>query len=65
MTPEELRLRRRRLGMSQRSLARELGTTANTIARWERGELAIAQPRMLHMAIRCIEQDFEESEREG
>lgn len=60
MTPKELLSRRRDLGMSQAELAKELGIPANTIARWERGELTIARPQMLGLAIRCIESDIEE-----
>lgn len=47
----DLRLRRESLGLTQAELAAALGTTANTIARWERGELRIENPRMLGLAI--------------
>jgi DNA-binding transcriptional regulator YiaG len=43
MTPEELRERRRKYNLSQSSLAKLMGVTANTVARWERGEVAINQ----------------------
>lgn len=35
---------RRRLGLTQKALADALGVHANTVARWERGELGIAEP---------------------
>jgi DNA-binding transcriptional regulator YiaG len=41
MTGSELRRLRRRLTLSQAKFAALLGTTANTVARWERGEMAI------------------------
>ncbi len=58
MKPEELRARRGKIGWSQAKLAAEFGVTSTTIARWERGERAI--PPMTHLALRCIEQDYEE-----
>lgn len=39
MNGKELRKRRKALGLTQEALAGELGVTANTIARWERGEI--------------------------
>jgi transcriptional regulator with XRE-family HTH domain len=39
MTGDELRRLRRRLGLSQKSFAALVGTTGNTIARWERNEM--------------------------
>jgi transcriptional regulator with XRE-family HTH domain len=39
------------LGLSQADLAERLGVSANTIARWERGELAIQHPEMLRLAL--------------
>ena len=44
MTGTELRRQRRRLGLSQAALAQRLGVTANTVARWERGERTIREP---------------------
>ena len=32
---------RKRLGLSQRALAERMGTTENTVARWERDEIPI------------------------
>jgi len=54
MTGAELRAARRALGLSQRALAVLLDVTENTVARWERGELAIAHPRMLELALKGL-----------
>jgi DNA-binding transcriptional regulator YiaG len=44
VTGDELRnIRLRKLRLSQAKLADRLGTTATTVARWERGERAIAE----------------------
>jgi transcriptional regulator with XRE-family HTH domain len=51
MTPSELRKRRGMLGLSQGKLGERLGVPSNTIARWERGELAIEHPAMLRLAL--------------
>ena len=40
-TFRELRLK---LAYSQAELAREIGVSANTVARWERGELPVNRP---------------------
>ena len=45
MTATELRRLRRRLQLTQAGLANLIGVTANTIARWERGEMRM-QPAM-------------------
>jgi DNA-binding transcriptional regulator YiaG len=41
MSPKELRKLRQRLALSQASFAALVGVTANTVARWERGELGM------------------------
>lgn len=51
MTGDELRDYRRKLGLTQAQLAASLGVTPNTVARWERDELVIANPRMLRLAL--------------
>jgi len=44
MTGKQLRATRRRLKWTQRQLAEAVGVRSNTIARYERGELPIAEP---------------------
>lgn len=51
MTPLELSKRRTMLGLSQAKLGERIGVSANTIARWERGELAIQHQEMLRLAL--------------
>lgn len=58
----DLRLQRESLGLTQAELAAELGTTANTIARWERGELRIENPTMLGLAIAHLRRTSEDDE---
>jgi transcriptional regulator with XRE-family HTH domain len=52
---QELRQRRERLGLSQAQLAAALGTTQNTISRWELNEITIEKPQMLAWALEAIE----------
>jgi transcriptional regulator with XRE-family HTH domain len=51
MKAKELREIRKRLGWSQRQIAEAVGVTTNSVARWERGEMAIGEPsaRLLRM----------------
>ena len=44
LAAEEIRSRRLELGLTQAELAQRLGVTANTVARWERGNLRPAHP---------------------
>ena len=44
VTGSQCRRLRRRLGLTQRALASLLAVTANTVARWERGEVPIREP---------------------
>ena len=39
-----LRKQRKALGMTQIELAKALGVTGNTVARWERNEVGIPEP---------------------
>lgn len=44
MSAEEVLAIRKQLGMTQPELARELGTTVNTIWRWEHAVQAVSSP---------------------
>jgi transcriptional regulator with XRE-family HTH domain len=44
MNGDELKRIRLRLTLTQAQLAERLGVTANTVARWERGEVTITDP---------------------
>lgn len=55
MKPEEIKAYRNALGLTQAELAEKLGKTPNTIARWERGELAIGSPKILRLAFKGLE----------
>lgn len=43
MKGKELKAIRRRLGLSQAALAKEIGVHANTVARWERDEIGMRE----------------------
>ena len=55
MTGVEIRAFREKLGWTQMALAEAIGVTSNTVARWERGEMAISEP-----AARLLEKLAEE-----
>ena len=40
----EIRALREKLGWTQMALAEAVGATSNTVARWERDEMAISEP---------------------
>ncbi|MGO9602616.1 MAG: DUF1870 family protein [Candidatus Binataceae bacterium] len=44
MTTVEIRAIRAKLRWTQVALAEAIGVTSNTVARWERGEMAISEP---------------------
>jgi DNA-binding transcriptional regulator YiaG len=44
MTGVEIRALREKLGWTQMALAEAVGVTSNSVARWERGEMAISEP---------------------
>jgi transcriptional regulator with XRE-family HTH domain len=52
MTGRELASARRRAGLTQAALAEKIGVTANTVARWERGEMRIGQPEIVETALK-------------
>jgi hypothetical protein len=56
MTGGQLRSERKRLELTQAKLADALGVTANTVARWERGEMNIAQPRLVRDALNNLKE---------
>ena len=51
----ELKTRRHKLGLSQAQLATKLGTTQNTIYRWENGLMKIQNPMILDRALKDLE----------
>ena len=55
MKGTKLRERRVALGLTQQGLADKLEVSRNTVARWERDEMAI--PGFLHLALKSIESD--------
>lgn len=44
MSGRELRSIRQKLSLTQAALAEAIGVTSNTVARWERDEIAISGP---------------------
>jgi len=57
MTGKELKELRRRLGLTQKKLARQLGVIPLTVARWETGTRAI--PSFLALALKALENQME------
>lgn len=55
MSGVEIRALRGKLGWTQVALAEAIGVTSNTVARWERVEMAISEP-----AARLLEKLAEE-----
>jgi predicted ATPase/DNA-binding CsgD family transcriptional regulator/DNA-binding transcriptional regulator YiaG len=55
LAPAELRARRHLLRLTQAELGNLLGVTANTLARWERGEKAIGHPERVCLALERLE----------
>jgi transcriptional regulator with XRE-family HTH domain len=53
MKGAKLRERRLGLGLTQQGLASKLKVSRNTVARWEREEMAI--PGFLHLALKTLE----------
>jgi transcriptional regulator with XRE-family HTH domain len=53
VTADQLRRLRRRLGLTQASLAELVGVPANTIARWERGEMEMrpSMDRLVRLSV--------------
>ena len=63
MTGPKLRERRLALGLTQQALADKLKVTQNTVARWEREEMAM--PGFLHLALKWIEWEAEKGASKG
>jgi transcriptional regulator with XRE-family HTH domain len=61
MNGDQIRAYRQKLGLSQTQLGQAFGMAANTIARWERGELIPQWPRLLALGFRALEQDVRRS----
>src|SRR5687767_10741288 len=59
MTKKQFRMLRGLIGLSQAKLAKEMGVTLRTVARWELGEFPI--PRVAELALRNL---FRESLKE-
>ena len=55
LAPEALRARRRALGLTQAGLATALDVSANTVARWERGELRVGHPERVLRRLALLE----------
>lgn len=56
MTGDQLRKRRKKFDLTQEQLAGRLNVTANTVARWERGEMKI--PAFLDLALKTVARDL-------
>jgi transcriptional regulator with XRE-family HTH domain len=54
MTPEELRTLRKSYGLSQRGLAELMGSTRESVGRWERGVLRVKEP-WVRLAFRVLD----------
>ncbi|MBV9598254.1 MAG: helix-turn-helix domain-containing protein [Chloroflexi bacterium] len=57
MSSVELRARRQALQLSQAGLAGVLGVSANTVARWERGEMRMRNAFNVHLALTRVESE--------
>ncbi len=57
---DELRRRRKRAGLTQEALAKKAGTTGNSVARMERGELgaSLSMAQALATVLRCRIEDL-------
>jgi transcriptional regulator with XRE-family HTH domain len=60
ITGAKVREQRLALGLTQQGLADILGVSRNTVARWEREEMAI--PSFLHLALKTVERESIEGE---
>ena len=60
MNGEELKTRRKALNLTQAELGEYLGVAGNTVARWERDELAI--PPYLSRALSDLERELKKTQ---
>jgi transcriptional regulator with XRE-family HTH domain len=68
MTPDELKQRRDRLGLTQEQLADRLGVARNTLARWEIAEGEDAHRKIPEVAVRLlayVEREVRAEKRKG
>ena len=63
MTGKELKELRRRLGLTQEKLARQLGVIPLTVARWETGTRTI--PSFLPLALEALENRMKKGGKHG
>ncbi len=54
ISSEQIKGIREKLGLTQAQLGEKLSVSANTIARWERGELEPEHPGMLMLALQYL-----------
>ena len=59
MSGEELRRRRKALGVSQPGLASQLGVHVNTVWRWERDGVPDLRLQLVRLALERLEQRLE------
>ena len=62
LTPDALKRRRKSLGLTQTALAKHLGVSSNTVARWERGEMAMTLPAGIAAVLTLLEAEKNRSE---
>lgn len=63
MTGQDLKNWRKKCGITQIELARQLGTFQETISRWERDKRAI--PSYLSLALEALENRLKKGDRDG
>lgn len=51
MTPEQIKERRHRLGLTQAELAAVLGVHRDTVGGWETGDISLTAPRSLWLDV--------------
>ena len=64
MDGDEVRRRRKALGLSQTELGERIGIRQPTISSWEQGHTIVGNPRMLALALWALEHGAGEEEEE-